>query len=502
MEISDNHEQSRYNCPKHAVEVLYICKPCRQPICLHCHVNDHNTHELMLACLEASKNKRFLEKYAQLAETEIKNVDENIERLIPYTENANSVFEEIQAYYSREMEKFENEEILKSLTSFRNDRTKLKNIYIDCKIKRRNVNFLVENETRELDIQLTGKFERNIYHVNYQNMESNLASFRKILRNSIIITGLKDDFASLVDEISCGSLVTCFAISDYKLYICTGNKLLIINVIKRDEDFVEKTYEGLENLPDILVYGNKFYFYLSKNTTDVLTPKYPEFKKVKNISCFSLSGDTIIAARQTNVLDVEIESWKLICIQNSTKSNKVEFTTNDYEDSEFTPNDDEYILSVVKLRNKNYVIATQNGLEIFSRSWDRCITWDSIKNLNGHEPLTSQHNHSATMCEYETNMTATAYLSLDSYDNIYLISNHIVENIFVLDNKFNFLAYIKTKFVPKKIQITKDNTLYVSYLNEPHISIYKLNIFERSDNTKSDVQADQTEQKEKETVQD
>ncbi|ESN90967.1 hypothetical protein HELRODRAFT_182440 [Helobdella robusta] len=509
MEIFDNNQgHLRYNCLDHFMEVLYICKPCRQPICQYCHVYQHNTHEVMLVSDVIDKNKTFLDNYAQLAETEIKNVDENIERLMPYTANANRAFEEMQAYYSREMEKFENDEIHKSLTSLRNDRTKLKNIYMDCKLKRRNMKFLVENEARDMDIQLIGKFERNVLHVNYQQMESNLASFRNILRNSIIITGLKEDFASLVDEISCGSLVTCFAISDHKIHICTEDKLLIVNVFRPDEGIVEKTYKGLENLADILVYGNKFYFYLSKGATDVLTLRYPEFKKVENISCFSLSGDTIIAARQINVLDLETESLKLIRIQTSTldlyqkklyqkrlsKSNK----------GEFTLHNDEYILSVVKFRNENYLIATQTGLERFCRIklWDIFMTWDAIKKLNGQDLLDSQHNHSARMYAYSRNMTSTAFLSLDSYDNIYVISNHIEENILVIDPKFNFLANITTEFVPKKLQITRDNTLYVSYVNEPHISIYKLNFFKRSDNMESDVQVDQTEQKEKETVKD
>ncbi|ESN96862.1 hypothetical protein HELRODRAFT_178662 [Helobdella robusta] len=44
----------------------------------------------------------------------------------------------------------------------------------------------------------------------------------------------------------------------------------------------------------------------------------------------------------------------------------------------------------------------------------------------------------------------------------------------------NILHVVKLHGGKYVLQITKDNKLYVSYLNEPHISVYKHNFFERN----------------------
>ncbi|ESN95870.1 hypothetical protein HELRODRAFT_184443 [Helobdella robusta] len=308
----------RYLCPVHSKDIELICKTCRQSACVVCLVATHNRHDMMLASERVEANKRVLSKMIASNDEKIKELDVNIMKI--QEEITKEVVKEIKNYLMRAVDDFLTSKLHPYLKPFQQLRDNL----TDYKHKLEDVKYLTDNEVVEdevlVDFKITKKFEYPIYQVDYQKMQDNFRLFPQIFQNSIKKICVGRDFVTLVKEIKCGVPVTCFTISNDKLYIFSGNEFITKDLLNPEEVSTENIGDGFLNLGDILSCDDNFYYYYDDMIQNIFKEKIYspiadlssrmkvnglEFLEIRNINCFSLAGKNILAASNGALYEIE-----------------------------------------------------------------------------------------------------------------------------------------------------------------------------------------------------
>ncbi|ESN99833.1 hypothetical protein HELRODRAFT_176598 [Helobdella robusta] len=422
----------------------------------------------------------------------IKELDVNIMKI--QEEITKEVVKEIKNYLMRAVDDFLTSKLHPYLKPFQ----QLQDNLTDYKHKLEDVKYLTDNEIVEdkvlVDFKITKKFEYPIYQVDYQKMQDNFRLFPQIFQNSIKKICVGHDFITRVEEIKCEVPVTCFTISNDKLYICSRNKFITKDLLNPKEVSTENINGGFEYPADILSCDNKFYYFCDvKSLNSGMGNRYnpnlilkvrrivngSEFLKIEDIDCFSLAGKKILAARLGEVFEIESNSLQKSSIFHRYIGRNMN------------------IFYVLKMNCGKLVIASQSGLDLVicnnlpintrnvidldsGQAAQQTLTWQALFNVLGvqisqtrrsflGQNLTEIYNYTGV-----TTGVTKAYLSHDIYDNIYVIGDCFQNNILILDRNLNFLSKIQTDINPQKILITSQNKLYVSYVGGYVISVYKI----------------------------
>ncbi|ESN99836.1 hypothetical protein HELRODRAFT_176601 [Helobdella robusta] len=471
----------RYLCPVHSKDIELICKTCRQSACVVCLVATHNRHDMMLASERVEANKRVLSKMIASNDEKIKELDVNIMKI--QEEITKEVVKEIKNYLMRAVDDFLTSKLHPYLKPFQQLRDNL----TDYKHKLEDVKYLTDNEVVEdevlVDFKITKKFEYPIYQVDYQKMQDNFRLFPQIFQNSIKKICVGRDFVTLVKEIKCGVPVTCFTISNDKLYIFSGNEFITKDLLNPEEVSTENIGDGFLNLGDILSCDDNFYYYYDDMIQNIFKEKIYspiadlssrmkvnglEFLEIRNINCFSLAGKNILAASNGALYEIESNSLQ----ESSIFKSFIDMNT--------------YIFQVLKMNCEKLVIASESGLGLFicnnlykntpngfdldlGQGAQQTLTWQELFRVSGVYIFRTRDGFS----DQYTGMTK-AYLSHDIYDNIYVISDCLQSEILILDKNLKYFLKIQTFDNPKKTLITSQNILYVSYVGGNFIAVYKI----------------------------